>query len=234
MLICFEYYGFTNTYTNLAGELVYEKWLSRARLLIQMGQSFFDAARLNYPRFCAGSEVPVYGIPIKEAYHEILFPELVQRQQTDLFQFGGIGTGPRTPGNTIRKVYLCHAQAGIDTRGAILLFYKGKSLHIPSQAITTIGIFEDMRYASSLEELRQMAGGRSVYSERQLAEWRATAQRPVKLINFLLAGHIEPPIALAQLQADLVFGVHPPQSIFRIPSNCSRIIFSRLNLGFEL
>ncbi len=229
-----EYYGFACTYTNSTGELVYEKLLSRERLLIQMGQSFFDAARLNYPRFCAASEVPVYGIPIKEAYHEILFPELVQRQQTDLFQFGGIGTGPRTPGNTIRKVYLCHAQAWIDTRGAILLFYKGKSLHIPSQAITTIGIFEDMRYASSLEELRQMAGGRSVYSERQLAEWRATAQRPVKLINFLLAGHIEPPIALAQLQADRVFGGHPPQSIFRIPSNRARIIFSRLNLGFEL
>jgi hypothetical protein len=79
-----------------------------------------------------------------------------------------------------------------------------------------------------------MAGGRSVYSERQLAEWRATAQRPVKLINFLLAGHIEPPIALAQLQADRVFGGHPPQSIFRIPSNRARIIFSRLNLGFKL
>jgi hypothetical protein len=131
-------------------------------------------------------------------------------------------------------VYLCHAQAWIDTPGAILLFYKGKSLHTPSQAITTIGIFEDMRYASSLEELRQMAGGRSVYSERQLAEWRATAQRPVKLINFLLAGHIEPPIGLAQLQADRVFGGHPPQSIFRIPSNHARTIFSRLSLGFEL
>jgi ribosomal protein S18 acetylase RimI-like enzyme len=93
-----EYYGFTHTYINSTGELVYEKSLSRERLLIQRGQSFFDAARLNYPRFCAGSEVPVYGIPIKEAYHEILFPELVQRQQTDLFQVGGIGTGPRTPG----------------------------------------------------------------------------------------------------------------------------------------
>jgi hypothetical protein len=229
-----EYYGFTHTYTNSTGELVYEKSLSRERLLIRDGQSFFDAARLNYPRFCTGSEVPVYGIPIKEAYHEILFPELVQRQQADLFQFGGLGSGPRTPGNTIRKVYLCRAQAWIDTPGAILLFYKGKSVHRPSQAMTTIGIFEDMRYASSLEELRQMVGGRSVYSERQLVEWRATAQRPVKLINFLLAGHIEPPIGLAHLQADLVFGGHPPQSIFRIPSNGAQTIFSRLNLGFEL
>jgi hypothetical protein len=229
-----EFYGFACTYTNSTKELVYEKSVSRERLLIPEGQSFFRAARLNYPRFCAGSEVPVYGIPIKEAYHEILFPELVQRQQANLFQFGGLGSGPRTPGNTIRKVYLCRAQAWINTPGAILLFYKGRSIYRPSQAMTTIGIFEDMRYASSLEELRQAAGGRSVYSERQLAEWRATAQRPVKVINFLLASHIEPPIGLARLQADRVFGGHPPQSIFRIASNLARPIFSHLNLGFEL
>lgn len=213
---------------------MYEKSLSRERLLAQDGQSFFDAARLNYPRFCAGSEVPVYGIPIQEAYHEILFPELFQRRQFDLFQSLGLGGGPRTPGNTIRKVYLCRAQARLDTPGAILLFYKGKSKNSPSQAMTTIGIFEDMRYANSLEELRQMAGGRSVYSEQQLAGWRATARRPVKLINFLLAGHIGPPIGLAELQADRVFGGHPAQSIFRIPSSRARPLLSRLNLGFSL
>jgi len=229
-----EYYGFVYTYTNLTGELVYEKSLSRERLFIQNGQSFFDAARLSYPRFCAGSEVPVYGIPIREAYHEILFPELVNRQQIDLFQLGSLGSGPRTPGNTIRKVYLCRAQASIHEPGAILLFYKGKSIYNPSQAMTTLGVFEDMRYATSLEELRQMAGGRSVYSERQLVEWCATDARPVKLINFLLVGHIEPPIGFRQLKADGVFGGHPPQSIFRMPSDRARTIFSRVQLGFEL
>jgi hypothetical protein len=203
-------------------------------LLRQDGQSFFAADRLNYPRFCAGSEVPVYGIPIQEAYHEILFPELVQRRQTDLFQSLGLGGGPRTPGNTIRKVYLCRAKANITTPGALLLFYKGKSMKPPSQTITTIGVFEDMRYAHSLEELRQMAGGRSVYSERQLVGWGATGDRPVKLINFLLAGHIEPPIGLPQLQADGVFGRHPAQSIFQLRSDAARAILSRPQLGFDL
>src|SRR5690348_6597108 len=104
-----DYYGFVYTYTNKNGELVYEKTLSRSTLFIHSDQSFFDVRRLHYPRFCAGVEVPVYGIPIKQGYHEVLFPELVQREQSDLFQYGGVGTGPRRPANTIRNVYLCRA-----------------------------------------------------------------------------------------------------------------------------
>lgn len=166
---------------------MYEKALSRERLQIADGESFFDAARFNYPRFCAGPGVETYGIPIKGAYHEVLFPEIADRRQADLFHFSGLGAGPLTPGNTIRKVYLCRAAARIDQPGAILLFYKGKSTHGPSQALTTVGVFEDMALAHSIEELRRLAGGRSVYSERQLLDWEASPQRPVKVINFLLA-----------------------------------------------
>lgn len=79
-----------------------------------------------------------------------------------------------------------------------------------------------------------MAAGRSVYSERQLVEWAARPENPVKVINFLLAGHIEPPVELRQLQADGVFGRHPAQSIFRARSSPARTIFARLRLGFEL
>jgi len=149
-----EYYGFICTYTASSGELVYEKTLCRDRLQVADTESFFDAARLNYPRFCASPEVQVYGIPIKEAYHEVLFPEIADRRQADLFHFSGLGAGPRTPGNTIRKVYLCQAPASIDQPGAILLFYKGKSTRRPPQAITTVGVFEDMAFARSVEELR--------------------------------------------------------------------------------
>src|SRR5262249_28689300 len=65
---------------------------------------------------CAGPEVEAYGIPIKEAYHEVLFPEIADRRQADLFHFGGLGAGPLTPGNTIRKVYLCQAPARIQQK----------------------------------------------------------------------------------------------------------------------
>lgn len=198
------------------------------------GELFFDAARFNYPRFCAGQEVQAYGIPIKEAYHEALFPEIADRRQADLFHVGGLGAGPRTPGNTIRKVYLCRAPASIDQPGAILLFYKGKSTCGPSQALTTVGIFEDMAFAHSVEELRRLAGGRSVYSERQLITWAASAQRPVKVINFLLAGHINPPISLSEMRSDGLVPGHPPQAIFRVSRDHLTAIFRRIQFGFEL
>jgi GNAT superfamily N-acetyltransferase len=229
-----EYYGFENTYQNDRGELIYEKSISREKLTPNVGQSFFDAARLNYPRFCSSSAVKSFAIPIKEAYHEVLFPELADRSQPDLFEFGGVGSAPRRPGNTIRKVYLCRAQANIDQPGSILLFYKGKSVYSPSQAITTVGIFEDSKLAHSTEELRRLAGGRSVYSERQIAEWAASPDRPVKVINFLLAGHISPPMTLDELVFEGVFGGYPPQSISRLSTPKLRSVLDRVNFGFDV
>lgn len=155
-----EYYGFQRTYESAQGELTYEKPFSRDKLETDPGLNFFDLSRVNYPRFCAGREVPAYGIPIKEGYHDQLFPDL---KQPDLFDGLGLGGGPKRPGNTIRKVYLCRAQANITESGALLFFYKGVSKHPPSQSVTTIGVFEDLRIAKSAGELRILAGGRSVF-----------------------------------------------------------------------
>lgn len=227
-----EYYGFGRTYSKQDGEAVYEKSLRREALIPSPGQSLFDAARLNYPRFCANAEVLSYVIPIKEAFHEVLFPELADRRQANLF--ARAEDAPRTPGNTIRKVYLCQANANINQPGALLLFYKGKSNGRPSQAITTVGIFEDMTLARSLEELRRLAGGRSVYTEHQLIGWQASRERPVKVINFLLASHISPPVSLDRLIADGVFSRYPPQSIFRISRDRLEPILRRMQLGFDI
>jgi hypothetical protein len=38
----------------------------------------------------------------------------------------------------------------------------------------------------------------------------------VKVINYLLAAYIDPPISLNDLKAMGVIGSHPPQSIFEI------------------
>jgi hypothetical protein len=225
-----EYYGFICTYKTQNGELVYEKTLSREPLSPLSDQSFFDVARLNYPRFCVGSDVEAYGVPIKEAFHEALFPELANRVQPDLFGYSGLGTGPRTPGNTIRKVYLCRAPAHIRQPGALLFFYKGRSEHAPSQAFTTVGIFEDVTLARSLEELRRLAGRRSVYTERQLVAWGASDSKAVKVINFLLVGHLSPPLTLSEMRAGKVVR-GPPQSIFRIPPDHVQSIVQRLNFS---
>jgi ribosomal protein S18 acetylase RimI-like enzyme len=227
-----EYYGFQKTGINAAGEHIYEKPLSRAPLEKPTASTnFFDAARLAYPRFYAGSEVCGYGVPIKELYHEDLFPELARREQLDLFQ--GVG-GPKTPGNNIRKVYLCRAQSNISQPGALLFFYKSASKNPPSQAITTLGLFESMALARSTEDLRQLAGGRSVYSEEQLHGFGATAGRPVKVINFLLVTHIAPVIELEVLQRIGVIG-KPPQSIYSLThEKIATLLDQILTLGFKV
>ena len=155
-------------------------------------------------------------------------------REPELFEFGSVGQGPRLPGNTIRKVYLCRAQAWIGQPGALLFFYKGVSARPPSQAITIVGVFEDMTLAHSTEALRRLAGGRSVYSERQLVAWQASPEKPVKVINFLLAGHIEPPITLHELQSEGIFDGHPPQSIFKLQRSKVVALLNRINLGFAV
>ena len=52
----------------------------------------------------------------------------------------------RTPGNTIRKVYLCRAQAKGLKPGDILLFYLSRDERLAaSQSLTTVGIVEQCR-----------------------------------------------------------------------------------------
>lgn len=227
-----EYFGFAPTVENARGEMTFEKIVSREALVATEGD-LYDLARSQYPRFSAGS-AQVFGVPIKAPYHDILFPELKDRSQLSLFDLGAVGDAPRTPGNTIRKVYLCRAQANILQRGAILLFYRGKSDRGLSQAMTTVGIFESMTLAKSTEELMRLAGSRSVYSEQQLRGWNAKRGRPVKVINFLLCGHIDPPLGLSELTYEQIFKGHPPQSIWQLDHSIFERLKDRLNLGFDL
>lgn len=227
-----EYYGFSHTHTLGEVEMVFEKPLSRMPVNADGTGDFYDLARKSYPRFYAGDRVPAYIVPIKEAYHDTLFPELKDDAQGDLLNMIG-GGGPRRPGNTIRKVYLCQAQANLIVPGSLLFFYKGASVLAPSQAITTIGIFEDMQLAHSTMELMRLTGGRSVYSEQALKDWNATQERPVKVLNFLLAAYIAPAVEIASLRADGVFKKSPPQSISGLQRPHLEKILARLDLGFQ-
>ncbi|WP_375459214.1 GNAT family N-acetyltransferase [uncultured Enterovirga sp.] len=229
-----RYYGFQSTLIASDGEITFEKSLYRDSLSAEDGEDLFRLACKNYPRFHAGPRVEAYGVPIRAEFHEALFPELRDAREPELFEFGGMGQGPRLPGNTIRKVYLCRAKAWIGQPGALLFFYKSLSERPPSQAITTVGIFEDMTLAHSTDALRRLAGGRSVYSERQLQAWKASAEKPVKAINFLLIGHVEPPVTLPELRHQGIFDGHPPQSIFRFKPPKLAMLLRRLDLGFAV
>ena len=229
-----EFYGFKNAGRNKNGEFIYERVFYAEKLTRSGGVPAFDLARLHYPRFIFDEKSRGFGIPIKENYHDTLYPDLWSPRQADLFA-GASGAGkPAQPGNTIRKVYLCRAMSNLGDAGSILFFYKGASKEAPSQAMTALGILESVTLAHSTRELMQLAGGRSVYSEEQLAEWQASVERPVKVINYLLVSYIDPPIGLDDLRKMGVVQRHPQQSIYELRNDLLRRLVQRANLPFDL
>lgn len=229
-----EFYGFQNMGQNQRGEFIYERSFSQDRLIKEGDRSTFDLARKNYPRFLLDESVRGFGIPIREGYHDTLYPDLWKPRQPDLFSGASGADAPARPGNTIRKVYLCRAQSNLGDAGSILFFYKGSSKEEPSQAMTALGILESVTLAQSTRDLMQLTGGRSVYSEGELAEWNATASKPVKVINYLLVAYIDPPIQLDELRDMGVVNGHPQQSIYELRSDLLARLVERANLAFDV
>ena len=228
------YYGFEQTGVNALGEEIYEKPLRRDCIHPKPGENLFDLARTNYPRFLARSPAEAFYVPIRGEYHDILFPELAQKIQEDLFGLHS-SRERRTPGNTIRKVYLCRAPTTQLKPGAILLFYRSRSEgYLASQSVTSVGVVETVNNARSFDDLVRITAKRSVYSEEQLAAFCASQTRPVKVIDFLLIGHLEPPMKLVDLNSEGVFTRHPPQSICHLPPARFRPVRDRMSFGFEV
>ena len=150
------------------GELVYEKPLSKQRLVAENSIDLFELCRLNYPRFVARSPAKLFCVPIQNDYHQKLFPELAIPSPLPLFpgepDFIVPTGGSRIPGNTIRKVYLCRAQTNTITPGDCLLFYRSKSFgFVTSQAITSIAVVEDVTITADHDELVRLTAKRSVF-----------------------------------------------------------------------
>ncbi|TIR63832.1 MAG: GNAT family N-acetyltransferase, partial [Mesorhizobium sp.] len=205
-----------------------------AKLIDDPSISVFEAARRNYPRFRVNDQVRGFGIPIKEDYHDTLYPDLWKPRQPDFFVGASRADRPTRPGNTIRKVYLCRAPSNLGDAGSLLFFYKGASKERPSQAMTTLGILESVTLAYSTRELMQLTGGRSVYSEQQLERWQATKAKPVKVINYLLAAYIDPVVGLDELRALGIVNGNPQQSIYEIRRDILPRLLNRANLEFEV
>lgn len=206
-----EYFGFVCTGELSNGELVFEKALSRARLTPHDAHDLFTWTRLNYPRFVAQAPANVFCIPIQGQFHRVLFPEIAFSQPLPLFPADNRIPGlskERKPGNTIRKVYLCHAKTRSLAPGDIIVFYHSKDDEMrASQSITSLGVVENTQIAHNFDELMRLTAKRSVYKEEEL---RALLEKPVLVIDFLLIGHLDEPVALETLISDGVFNRRPP------------------------
>lgn len=238
----FEYYGFQITGRQDNGELVLEKVLRKGPLQVDPQSDILDFDRAIYPRFYDGARVAKYCVPIQGSYHRKLFPEISFAKPLPLFAGAGLArertANPhqeRTPGNTIRKVYLSRAQARGLKAGDLLLFYLSRDKKLEaSQSITTIGIVEQWRESLSLDDLIRMTAKRSVFSQVELAQLQNLRASPVKVIDFLLAGHLSPPIHLDLLLKRGVFNRRPPQSIAEIDNHSYQRLRPHLKLEFEL
>src|SRR6516165_4094353 len=98
----------------LDGELMLEKTFVNGPLAAA-SRSIFDFDREHYPRFCDGPSVRKFCVPIRPDYHRRLFPEIAFGAELPLFPATTFAPmlahgSVSTPGNTIRKVYLCRAK----------------------------------------------------------------------------------------------------------------------------
>ena len=207
-------YGFLNTRTLATQELVFEKELIQGNLPARSTESdILEYSRRIYPRFYDGEDAQKFLVPIRPEYHSILFPELhLEPLQIDLFPSN------HTPGNTIRKVYLCRSNTKQLKYGDLIFFYMSKfkdPRFQDSQIITSIGIVEQVSYAEDLAGLIRLTAKRSVYSKEGLMEYFEAKNTPMMVIDFLLVPHLEPPIALLTLKREQVI-TSPPQCIIRL------------------
>jgi ribosomal protein S18 acetylase RimI-like enzyme/predicted nucleic acid-binding protein len=221
-----EDYGFERTREIADGEGVFEKAVGKGRLVLASGENALSAARKNYPRFYDGPKVSKFVIPIWPSYHKKLFPEV------DMLPENVGTTQGAIPGNTIRKVYICHSKIKKVDPGDVVFFYMTKrgSQSPRIQSITSIGIVENVRHTSDVDEVRRWTAKRSVFSDHDLQNW--VAGKELMVIDFLLIGHIVPSLPLRLLVSEGVLNSWS-QSISEIPEQRYGKLKPLLNLGFD-
>lgn len=226
-------YGFERTRKLDNGELLLERPLREGAVDAVVPLDEVVAwNRRHYPRFYRGGDTRTFCVPIRPDYHERLFPEVSERVQMDLFRevLGDVDGRSLTPGNTIRKVYLCRAGTQRLRPGDLLAFYVSKDQEFQDfQCITTVGVVENVAVAESLEEVVRATARRSVFSLSELQELLDESETPLKIIDFLLVAHLSTPIGLEELIKSGVFRRHPPQTIMECREDRCRSLHASLS-----
>ena len=214
------------------GELYLAKVFSEGVFKTPPASNALSYHRQYYPAFLSGKNVCKYLVPIKSEYYETLFPENVSKRQKSFFDSGKDFTQSKIPGNTIRKIYICHAMINSIEDGDILLFFHLKdenSLH--SQSLITVGVADGFDVTCRPDEILKLSAKRSVFSPAELISLTDDGKRDVKVINFLLAGHISPAIFYDRLQEIGIKG--PYQSIRSISYEHFMALEQEINLDVK-
>lgn len=202
--------------SNKGGEEVYFKYTKVVTLGTPL--SPFEFHKLFWPCIKVTGAVK-YCIPIQPQFHQRLFPEAAE-YFTKQLSFP-LDTQPQTPGNAIQKVYICNAQTKSMNPGDILLFYRSGD-----SAITSVGVLENYSAANDFNALKELAGRRSVYSDKELL-LMTQKRNPAKAINFYYAENFKSPIYIDALKKHGVLKGQP-QSITAICDAGFKTFYSQL------
>lgn len=88
--------------------------------------------------------------------------------------------------------------------------------------------------ASSAEDLIRLTAKRSVFSADEMRLMYASPSDPVKVIDFLLGGHVRTPVGLDSWLESGVFAGRPPQSIAQLSEERYQALRPFIDLGFDL
>lgn len=196
-------FGFERTITKENGEDVYFKLTK----VIDNSLPPFEFHKFFWPCVKVAG-VSKYCIPIKPEFHLRLFPEAADRAtpQMSLLLDSML---PQTPGNAIRKVYVCNSQTKVMETGSILLFYRSQS-----SVVTTVGVLEGYQEAKDFSQLKALVGKRSVYSDYELQQMLGK-KSSAKVVNFYYAENFTRPIHIRNLKS-LGILKDVPQSITKM------------------
>jgi hypothetical protein len=160
--------------------------------------------------------LPAFVVPIEPRFHRLLFPDAEAQLE--------LRAGAQGFGNGLRKAYLCNSPIRQIKPGSPVLFYLSHS----RQAVTVIGVAEEMFVSSNADEIAGMVGKRTVYSMRDIEYLCAKGE--TLAILFRQARLVEPrPIVLSELIRNGVLRA-APQSIVTVPEGVHTWLCQRLDL----
>ncbi len=184
--------------TTARGEAVFVKY---RRPAVVAGLDHLTAHRRHGPPF-VHTGARNFAVPITPNWHDALFPEA---------QLGlDVWSGRHPYGNALRKAYVSGTGSRLVGAGATVLFYRSQDL----QAVTVVGVVEDVRVSASVDRIAQFVGRRSVYTPDDLHAM-AAERGELHAMVFRQDRILERPWPLRDLRLMGALNA-PPQSITEI------------------
>jgi GNAT superfamily N-acetyltransferase len=163
-------FGFEDVRESSKGERVLLKRMAPASTDARLGPLDFNIRYGPHALSLVGASVFV--VPIRPAYHRLLFPEAEEQLS--------LPTESHPFGNSIRKAYLSNSLITKLAPGDVLLFYRSTM----DQAVTAIGVVEQVLRSTDAAHIARFVGRRTVYS---LAEIELMATKSTLAVLFRLA-----------------------------------------------